>query len=59
MIKFLIIKILLSCRLSTDVRALPGYGHSFTTQRTTIFFEGMYASGGYGETHIFVAWMTA
>jgi hypothetical protein len=59
MTKFLIIKILLSCRSFTDARALYAYGRSFTAWRTTTYFRGMHAPGGYGEIPIFVAWMAA
>jgi hypothetical protein len=38
MTKFLIIKIVLSCRLSTDVWALYVYDRSFTAWRTTTYF---------------------
>jgi hypothetical protein len=38
MTKLLIIKIVLSCKLSTDVLALYVYGRSFTVWRTTTYF---------------------
>jgi hypothetical protein len=48
MTKFLMKKIILSCRLSTNVPVFSVYGHLFSGWRTRSIYGGLYTVESYG-----------
>ena len=59
MIRFLTIKVLLLCRLSTDVPGLFVYGPLYNAGESRPVYGGVYTIGGYGEGYFYPTWVAA